>query len=37
MQGAYYTLPLEAIPSGIYLLIKNSADGKMGRAKVIVR
>lgn len=37
MQGDYFTLPLEGIPSGIYLLIKNSADGKIGRAKVIIK
>ncbi len=37
MPGAYYTLQLEAIPAGIYLLIKNSADGKVGRAKVVIK
>ncbi|MCX6296081.1 MAG: CotH kinase family protein, partial [Bacteroidetes bacterium] len=37
MPGAYYTLQLEGIPSGIYLLIKNSADGKIGRAKIIIK
>ncbi|MGQ0826901.1 MAG: CotH kinase family protein [Bacteroidota bacterium] len=37
MQGDYYTLQLGEIPSGIYLLIKISADGKIGRAKLIVR
>lgn len=37
MPGAYYTLQLEGVPAGIYLLIKNSADGKMGRAKVVIK
>lgn len=35
--GQYYTLPLDGIPAGIYLLIKNSADGRMGRARVIIK
>ncbi|MCW3104934.1 MAG: hypothetical protein JWO09_3374 [Bacteroidetes bacterium] len=34
--GSYYTLPLEEIPSGIYLLIKNSADGRIGRARLVI-
>jgi hypothetical protein len=37
MAGEYSTLQLQGVPSGIYLLIKNSADGKVGRAKVIVK
>ncbi len=37
MQGAYYTLSLDNIPSGIYLLMKYSADGKVGRAKIIIK
>lgn len=37
MSGPYYTLQLEGVPQGIYLLIKNSADGKMGRAKIVVK
>ncbi len=37
MDGTYNTLYLDGIPSGIYLLIKRSADGKLGRAKVVVR
>lgn len=35
--GNYFTLPLEEIPAGIYLLLKNSADGKIGRAKVVIK
>ncbi len=37
MQGKYFTLPLEAIPTGIYFLHKISADGKIGRAKIIIK
>lgn len=37
MPGAYYTLQLEGVPQGIYLLIKNSADGKVGRAKIVIK
>ncbi|MCE3279255.1 MAG: hypothetical protein K0S44_1446 [Bacteroidetes bacterium] len=36
MMGNYFTLQLEGIPSGIYLLLKVSADGKIGRAKIII-
>jgi hypothetical protein len=36
MQGSYHTLQLVGIPSGIYLLMKYSADGKIGRSKVII-
>jgi hypothetical protein len=37
MQGDYYTLPLENISSGIYVLMKYSVDGKVGRAKIIIK
>lgn len=37
MAGDHYHLQLEGIPAGIYLLIKNSADGRMGRARVIIK
>ena len=37
LPGDYYTLQLEGVPSGIYLLTKNSADGRIGRAKIIVK
>lgn len=37
MQGAYFTLPLEGVPAGIYILTKNSADGRIGRAKIIIK
>ena len=37
MQGNYYTLQLEGIPTGIYLLSKISADGRIGRAKIIIK
>lgn len=36
MQGNYFTLQLDDVPAGIYLLTKNSADGKIGRAKIII-
>jgi spore coat protein CotH len=36
MSGNYNTLRLENIPAGIYLLLKKSADGKIGRAKIII-
>jgi hypothetical protein len=36
MPGNFYTIHLEGIPSGIYLLMKYSADGKVGRAKLII-
>jgi hypothetical protein len=34
--GDYYTLGLDNIPAGIYLLLKSSADGRLGRARVII-
>ncbi|MFM9944639.1 MAG: CotH kinase family protein, partial [Bacteroidia bacterium] len=37
LHGEYYMLPLENISAGIYLLMKISADGKIGRAKVILK
>jgi len=37
MQGDYYTLQLENVPPSIYVLMKYSADGKIGRAKIIVK
>jgi spore coat protein CotH len=37
IDGNYFTLQLEDVPSGIYLLIKCSADGRRGRAKIIIR
>jgi hypothetical protein len=37
MEGDSYRLSLEGIPGGIYILLKSSADGKLGRAKIIVR
>jgi spore coat protein CotH len=36
MDASAYKLSLENIPAGIYLLLKKSADGRIGRAKVIV-
>jgi hypothetical protein len=33
----YYTLQLPEIPSGLYLLLKRSADGRLGRAKVFIK
>jgi spore coat protein CotH len=36
MQGNSYTLSLKAIPAGIYILLKKSADGKIGRAKLVI-
>jgi spore coat protein CotH len=37
VEGSYYTLSLEGLSSGIYLLMKESANGRIGRAKLIVR
>jgi hypothetical protein len=37
MEGESYRFFLDGIPGGIYILLKNSADGKLGRAKIIVR
>ncbi len=37
MQGTYFTLNLENIAPGIYLLIKQSADGRLGKAKIIIK
>lgn len=37
MEGDYFTLSLEEIPAGIYLLTKQSADGRLGRTKVLVK
>lgn len=37
MEGDYSTLSLENVSSGIYLLMKYSVDGKIGRAKIIVK
>lgn len=36
MESDYFTLRLDDLPSGIYVLIKESADGRIGRAKLIV-
>ncbi len=36
MEGNYFTLSLEGISSGIYLLTKQSADGRLGMAKLII-
>ncbi len=36
MENSYYRLELPHIPQGIYLLIKVDADGRTGRAKVVV-
>lgn len=37
MEGDFYRLPLNNLRSGIYLLLKKSADGRIGRAKIIVQ
>lgn len=37
MQGSYFTLDLVDMPKGIYWLVKNSADGKVGRSKIIIQ
>jgi spore coat protein H len=37
IEGNYFTLRLDGFPAGIYLVIKNSADGRIGRAKLIVK
>jgi spore coat protein CotH len=37
MPGSFYTLHLDNIPGGIYLLLKYSADGRIGRAKLIIK
>lgn len=37
MESDYFTLPLDGLSSGIYILIKESADGRIGRAKLIIR
>jgi spore coat protein CotH len=37
MSGPGYDLQLAGIPSGIYFLMKHSADGRIGRAKLIIR
>lgn len=36
MLGTHYTLPLD-VPPGIYMLVKSSVDGRLGRAKIIVK
>jgi spore coat protein CotH len=36
MHGVY-TLNLDGLPSGIYLLLKYSADGRIGRSKLVIR
>ncbi len=35
MEGDSYRFSLEGIPGGIYVLLKNSADGKLGRARLL--
>ncbi|HRD38674.1 MAG TPA: T9SS type A sorting domain-containing protein, partial [Bacteroidia bacterium] len=37
MESSYYTLQLATPPPGIYLLLKKSASGKIGRAKVVIQ
>jgi hypothetical protein len=37
MTGSYTRLSLENVPPGIYLLLKKSAEGKIGRAKIIIQ
>ena len=37
MSGSSYKLDLTGIPQGFYMLLKISADGKIGRAKVVVK
>ncbi len=37
MSGSHYSLPLGGIPSGIYILNKISADGRIGRAKIVIK
>lgn len=37
MAGSHFTLQFETLPAGIYLLLKQSVDGKVGRARVIVQ
>lgn len=36
MSGASYNLLLENIPAGIYVLLKQSVDGKLGKAKIVI-
>jgi spore coat protein CotH len=36
MTGDHYQLNIEEVPAGIYILLKFSEDGKIGRAKVVV-
>lgn len=36
MYDNYYTLRLDGISSGIYTLLKRSADGKLGRGKIVI-
>lgn len=37
MESSYFTLQLATPPPGIYLLLKKSASGKIGRAKIIIQ
>ncbi|MBL0329848.1 MAG: CotH kinase family protein [Bacteroidetes bacterium] len=37
MSGSSYKLDLTGIPQGFYMLLKISADGRIGRAKVVVK
>jgi spore coat protein CotH len=36
MTGDFYKLPIGDVPPGIYILLKYSEDGKIGRAKLVV-
>lgn len=37
MQGENYRLNLQSVQPGFYILLKRSADGKTGRAKIIIK
>ena len=37
MGGSSYKLDLTGIPQGFYMLLKISADGRIGRAKIVVK
>ena len=37
MEGGFHYLQLKTLPKGIYLLMKYSADGRRGRAKIVIQ
>lgn len=36
MQNTYFKLELPNVPHGVYLLLKQDADGRLGRAKIVI-